>query len=239
MPMRLFHYANDSTKTLRINVAKDAEVKVGSFQSAWKDELYYGAANDGKYDMRNVSGTVVDLGTIEVNGVGKVNAQSIVFDTNDTLQPEAIAANVDTIGNFSNFAGIELNSTTPTNWFWQIWGKSQKGIYADTAGGNSFGTIGNDFPNGDYYEYSKTKHNNTVIDIDVYSGDYMANTDPNYPVCFGGAFFKIYDNKVVIIKIKDKFGFDPNSSDGLTKLDELFDSLVPEQVEIDGNTVSK
>jgi hypothetical protein len=238
MPMRLFHYANDSTKTLRINVAKDAEVKVGSFESKWQDVMYGGGTNDKKYDLSNVPNTIINFGKIDVDGVGKVNAQSIVFDTNDILQPEAVASNIDAVGNFSNFVGIEL-STTPTSWFSEIWGKSPEGFYADTAGGQGFSLVGHPYPNGDYYEYSKEEHNNNKVDTAVYSGDYMANTDPNFPVCFGGGFFKIYGNQVVIIKIESKFDFDPNSDDDRTKLDELFGSLVSEQVKIDGNTVSK
>jgi hypothetical protein len=209
--------------------AENADIKDGPFQSQWQDESY-NVKNDSKYDLSYTPGWAVDLGTIEVDGIGKVEAQSFIFD-NDSISPEAVVSNIRATGYFSRFATVDMdNEIIPADWLDDVWGKSPEGIYVDTAGGQGF--KGNYPPDHDYFAYSKKEHNNQQIDESVYSGGYMANTDPKHPVCFGGAAFKINGNCVSLIKFVDKIGIDMNSNDGLAKLNGVLDDITSLQISI-------
>jgi hypothetical protein len=211
----------------------DLSPKVGVFQSQWRDESY-NVKNDPKYNWSNTPGSEINFNEIQVDGIGRIEARSITLDTEESIQPEAVVSNVNATGYFSRFAAFDMkNSITPTSWLNDIWGKSPEGLYADIAGGQNMAP--NYPPDYDWFAYSKKENNNQVIEQAVYSGGYMANTDPAHPVCFGGGMFKISGNTVVLIKFVDEIGTDMNGTEGRAKLDALMESAAPKQVNIAGD----
>jgi hypothetical protein len=177
----------------------------------------YGQTNDQQYNLSDVPGIVLDWGTNEVEGVGKVEAKSYWFDMDGELSPQAVTANIRSTGYFSYLPNVpgDPNQITSTHYFNKIWASSPEDVYFDVA-----------YKTQDWID----GNNNSILDRSVFSGSYDDGTNvlgKKTFCCGGGSEFIIDGNSTSMIKFTDDFGGDINNSEYRTKNVAYLDSITP------------